>query len=71
MDNYSTTSSLGLFVLLGVIGIPLYILFFTTILEKPRGSRVTGVFLGTAVAILASAIAFTAIGGAILHLIVP
>lgn len=71
MDSNAAISSLGLIVLLGVIGIPLYILAFTTILEKPREGRIRWIFFGTAVTLLAAAIALTAIGGAILRLIIP
>ncbi len=70
-DFLHSTSILGLIVMVGVIGIPVYVLAFTTMLGGPRVGHVRGVFIGTILTLLVGAVIFTWIGGAIFSLVIP
>ena len=73
MDSGLTpTSILGLTVLLGVIGTPVYILLFSTMLNGPKpAARVKGVFIGTILTLAVAAIVGTGVFGAVMSLIIP
>ncbi len=70
-SGLTSTSVLGLIVMLGIIGTPVYILLFNTMFNGPRGGRVKGVFIGTILALAIAAIAATAIFSAVMSLIIP
>ncbi len=67
----ASTSLLGLVVMLGVIGIPVYTLVFTTMFGGPKVGNIRGVFIGTVVLLIVGFVVFTWIGGAILSMVVP
>ena len=72
MDNaFATTSALGLIVILVILGVPMYILFFTTMFGGPRVGRVRGVFVGTVALLLVSFVVSTFIFSGLMSLIVP
>lgn len=72
MDSgLTSTSILGLIVLLGVIGTPVYILLFSTMLNGPKPARVKGIFIGTILTLAVAAIVGTGVFGAVMSLIIP
>ena len=79
MENWSTsTSLLGLIIMLVVIIGPLATLLFVTLLggpkvgsPKPIGGKVKMVFLGTMLTLVVAAILFTAVLGGVMSLVVP
>jgi hypothetical protein len=71
ISGLTSTSVLGLIVLLGVIGTPVYVLLFGTMLNGPRAGKVKGVFIGTIFGLAVAAIAATWIFATTMSLIVP
>ena len=71
MNSLAASYMLGIIVMAGVIGIPVYILLFATIFGGPKVGHVRSVFFGTILLLLAGAVIFSWLGGAILSLVVP
>ena len=71
ISGLTATSVLGLVVLVGVIGTPIYALLFGTLLNGPKVGRVKEVFIGTMLTLAVAAVVGTLLFSTVMSLIVP